>query len=214
MYIPPGAAVVPFYGNQGFIIRHDAAAPLNFDISLYFKSALPSGMILYLVDLSNRSKVALYIEERRLVLEVQLQGNQSEVEHTIAPSWPVETEVWYFVHITGGRDKVMLRLDEQVVSTSVSLPERLFLDHAEVTLGDNDMATAPQDFKGCMMNIHFGIQRPADVSIIAVDICPDTEDLDIVPSSGSDSPSGSIPSVDFRTFALQFLRVMHLYSIV
>lgn len=202
--MPPGATVVPFYGNQGFILTHDAAAPLNFDISLYFRSVLASGMIVYLVDLSNRSKVALYIEEGRLVLEVLLQGNQSVVEHTFAPDWPVGTETWYFVHVTGGKNSVRLQLGEQVVTTTISLPERLFLDHSEVTLGDTDMATAPQAFKGCMMNIHFGVQQPADVSVLAVDICPDPEDLDIEPTTGSGSPSGPSPPVDFRMFDLHF----------
>lgn len=172
--------MVPFYGNQGFILKHTAAPPLNFDISLYFKSALSSGMIVYLVDLSNRSKVAVYIEEGLLVMEVHLAVNQSAVEYTVAPGWPVEAETWYFVHVTGRRNNVTMQLGTRMISAVIPLPESLFGNNAEVTLGDTDTATAPQAFKGCMNNIHFGIQKPADVSVIAVDVCPDT---DVLPTS-------------------------------
>lgn len=175
------AAVVRFYGNQGFIVKHTAAPPLSFDISLYFKSALPSGMIVYLVDLSNRSKVAVYIEEGLLVMKVHLAVNQSEVEYTVAPDWPVEAEMWYFVHVTGRRNNVTMQLGTHMISTVIPLPKSLFGDNAEVTLGDTDTASAPQAFKGCMNNIHFGIQKPADVSVIAVDVCPDTEDPPVSP---------------------------------
>lgn len=194
--------MVPFYGNQGFIIRHSAAASVNFDISLYFKSALSSGMIMYLVDLSNRSKVALSIEEGLLVLEVQLGVNQSEVDYTIAPSWQVETEKWYFVHVTGKRNNVTLQLESHMISAAVALPEGLFVDHSEVTLGDTDMATAPQAFKGCMSNIHFGIQKLADVSVIAEDFCPNTDNLVLPPldGSGNGSSSGSPPPTELGMF--------------
>lgn len=196
--------MVPFYGNQGFIVRHNAAAPVNFDISLYFKSALSSGMIMYLVDLSNRSKVALYIEEGLLVLEVQLGVNHSEVEYTVAPDWQIGTEKWYFVHVTGKRNNVTLQLGSHMISATVPLPEGLFVDHSEVTLGDTDMATAPQAFKGCMSNIHFGIQNLADVSVIAKDFCPDTDDLVPLPvdRNGNGSSFGSPPPIEQGMFAV------------
>ena len=173
-----GSYILPFYGNQGYILGYASPKnPLAFDISLYFRSSQTSGLIFSLSDTENNGKVTLLLDEGQLELHLEVGGKHREFKYFIAPDWVIQTQEWYFVHVSSDRRTLKLQLDGDVITTEAVVNEGLF-SSSKFTVAHTGEADDMKVFRGCMKNIHTGIQLVTDMSAFQLKEClslPSTE---------------------------------------